>query len=206
MSILIGFIALLALWSLWGYVSSRVEQAGYAPVKDTSGYEVRCYPARLVAETKIPGMGEQALNEGFKIVAAYIFGANTKNAKIAMTAPVMATSERGNAPEKSFTATFVEGETTIAFGMPQDIVPDSLPFPVDPRVTIVTRPETTYAVLRFRGRRSDARIRAKEHLLLERLAKDGVKVSGSPVYAGYNAPGTPPWMTRHEVMFPIIVS
>lgn len=205
MSILIGCIVLLALWSVWGYVSSHVEQAGYAPVKGRSGYEVRRYPARTVAETKIPGMGEKALNEGFKIVAAYIFGANTKNAKIAMTAPVMATSERGDAPEKSFTSTFVEGETVVAFGMPQNIDPDSLPFPVDPRVTIATRPETTYAVLRFRGGRSDARVRAKERVLLERLTKDGVKVSGSPVYAGYNAPGTPPWMTRHEVMFPIAV-
>lgn len=193
----------LILWSVWGYVASRVEQAVYTVVKEADGYEVRRYPERMVAETKIPGLGEKALIEGFRIVARYIFGANTKDVKIAMTAPVMATSERGFAPEKSFTATFVEGETTVAFGIPKDIVPASLPFPVDPRVTIVTRPETMYAVLRFSGLRGDDTIRAKEKVLAERLARDGVKTVGAPIYAGYNAPWTPFWMTRHEVLIPI---
>lgn len=203
MFVLLSLGAVLILWSAWGYVSSRVEQAEYRVVRKVADYEVRRYPVRVVAETKIPGLGSRALIEGFRIVARYIFGANTKDVKIAMTAPVMATSERGYAPEKSFTATFVEGETIVAFGMPKDIVPESLPFPIDPRVMIVTVPETTYAVLRFRGFRSDERIKAKEHILLERLATDGLKPAGSTVYAGYNAPGTPPWLTRHEVMVPI---
>ncbi|MFA9262755.1 MAG: heme-binding protein [Undibacterium sp.] len=194
---------ILIVWSTWGFVSSRVEQAEYSVIKKADGYEVRRYPARIVAETKIPGLGNQALIDGFRIVARYIFGANTKDVKIAMTAPVMATSERGFAPEKSFTATFVEGETIVAFGIPKDIVPESLPFPVDPRVTIVTRPETVYAALRFGGLRGDATIKAKEKILAEKLARDGVKIVGAPIYAGYNAPWTPFWMTRHEVLIPI---
>lgn len=203
MFVLLSLGAVLILWSTWGYVSSRVEQAEYRVLSKAVGYEVRRYPARVVAETRIPGAGTKALNEGFKIVAAYIFGANTKDARIAMTAPVIAVSERGNAPEKSFTATFVEGDTTVAFGMPKDIASESLPFPIDPRVTIVTVPETTYAVLSFRGFRSDERIQAKERTLLERIAANGLKPAGSIVYAGYDAPGTPPWLTRHEVMVPI---
>lgn len=203
MSFLFVFGIILILWSAWGYFAARVEQAEYAVIRKAAGYEVRRYPARVVAETKIPGLGGQALIDGFRIVARYIFGANTKDVKIAMTAPVMATSERGFAPEKSFTATFVEGETVVAFGIPKDINPASLPFPIDPRVVIVTRPETVYAALRFGGFRRDETIRTKEKQLAEWLARDSVKSVGSPIYAGYNAPWTPFWMARHEVLIPI---
>ena len=36
--------------------------------------------------------------------------------------------------------------------------------------------------------------------LLDHLPRDGIKTTGTLSYAGYNAPWTPPWMLRHEVM------
>jgi len=36
--------------------------------------------------------------------------------------------------------------------------------------------------------------------LLSALTRDGVVTKGSVAYAGYNAPGTPPWMIRNIVM------
>jgi len=36
--------------------------------------------------------------------------------------------------------------------------------------------------------------------LLSALARDGIVAEGSTAYAGYNAPWTPPWMTRNEVL------
>lgn len=190
-------VVILAVWHLFGHVTSNVEQAEYTVIRQARDYEIRRYPSRIVAETKIPGSGTKALNEGFRVVAGYIFGDNTKREKIAMTAPVLASTE------KVATTKAAEGETVVSFGMPKSKELSQLPFPVDPRVMVMTQPETVYAVKRFGGYRSDAAIKRAEARLLEALRRDGVKMLGVPVYAGYNAPGTPPWLMRHEVMIPI---
>jgi hypothetical protein len=70
-------------------------------------------------------------------------------------------------------------------------------------VKLVEVPEKTMAVLRFSWFRNDARIRAKENNLLSSLAHDKIQIVGSPSFAGYNAPWTPPWMTRNEVMIEV---
>ena len=106
--------------------------------------------------------------------------------KIAMTAPVMVNNE---------------SETrTISFGMPKSYTLDTLPTPSDSRVKIVEIPDKKFAVLQFSGYRTDARIQTMEKNLLELLSQDNIEVLSKPSYAGYNAPGTPPWMTRNEVL------
>jgi len=106
-----------------------------------------------------------------------------------MTAPVTAT---------------IEGEQhTIAFVMPRSYTLATLPVPTDSRVTLATVPETTMAVMRFSWVRTNSRVEEKKQELLKALARDTVTVTGEVQYAGYNAPWTPPWMTRNEVMVPI---
>lgn len=195
-------LAVIILWSLYGYFGSRVEQAEYSVVKKAKGYEIRKYPSHIVAETTVTGSYSQSMSQGFRIVAGYIFGANTKKQSIAMTSPVV--TQEAASEKIAMTAPVVvanESETrTISFGMPKSYTLDTLPTPSDSRVKIVEIPEKKFAVLRFAGYRTDARIHAKEQQLLEMLSRDGVEVLSKPSYAGYNAPGTPPWMTRNEVL------
>ncbi len=54
--------------------------------------------------------------------------------------------------------------------------------------------------MRFSWYRTDARIKSMQEQLRRALARDGVVAGGSIAYAGYNAPWTPPWMTRNEVL------
>jgi hypothetical protein len=61
-------------------------------------------------------------------------------------------------------------------------------------------PAKKYAVVRFSWYRSDARAKSMQEKLLSALARDGIVAEGSIAYAGYNAPWTPPWMTRNEVL------
>lgn len=61
-------------------------------------------------------------------------------------------------------------------------------------------PAKEYAVMRFGWYRSDARVKSMQKRLLSLLARDGIATEGSVAYAGYNAPWTPPWMTRNEVL------
>ena len=198
-------IAIGIVWSIWGYLSSRVENTEYSVLSKKGSYEIRLYPAHIVAETVVTGTYQEALNQGFRIVAGYIFGGNTKKESIAMTSPVV---ERASTSEPiAMTAPVmatVEGEShTIAFGMPRSYTLDTLPTPTDSRVHIVTIPEKKMAVIRFSWFRTDTRVQQKKQALLSALQADGVKVVGEPQYAGYNAPWTPPWMTRHEVLIEI---
>lgn len=198
-------IGVVALWSVWGYFSSRVETAQYSVLESKKGYETRVYPQHIVAQTVVKGEYRTALNEGFRIVAGYIFGGNTKKESIAMTSPVIekAPSSQSIAMTAPVMATF-EGEShTIAFGMPQSYTLETLPTPTDPRVQIVTIPEKKMAVIRFGWFYSDTFVQSKKQQLLQALKDDGVVVLGEPQYAGYNAPWTPPWMTHNEVLVEI---
>ena len=204
--IIIALIAIITLWSVWGFFGSRVEQTDYTVVKKMNGYEIREYPAHIVAQTTVKGSYGESMGSGFSIVAGYIFGGNTKKESIAMTAPVVA--EKGEVKKVSeniaMTAPVVatkEGDSqTISFGMPRSYTLETLPIPNDSRVKIVMIPAKKYAVMQFSWYRSDARIKSMQEKLLSALARDGVATEGSTAYAGYNAPGTPPWMTRNEVL------
>jgi effector-binding domain-containing protein len=225
MNYLYIIVGIIILWSVWGYLSSRVENTEYKVVEAKENYEVRLYSEHLVAQTTVKGPYSEALNQGFRIVAGYIFGGNTKKESIAMTAPVI---EKGAAQESATSSVqnsaqnptrekvsesiamtapvmaTVDGDShTIAFGMPRSYTLETLPTPNDSRIQIVTIPEKKMAVLRFSWYRTDARVFAKKQELLDALKKDNVSVVGEPQYAGYNAPWTPPWMTRHEVLVEI---
>jgi effector-binding domain-containing protein len=205
MNILYGVIGICIVWSVWGYFSSRVENTQYTVVESKEKYEVRLYPAHIVAQAVVKGTYSEALNQGFRIVAGYIFGGNTKKESIAMTAPVIEQSSKAEsiAMTAPVMAT-IEGEShTIAFGMPKTYTLDTLPTPTDSRVKIVTIPEKKMAVIRFSWIRTDARVQSKKQELLAALKKDNVVAVGDPQYAGYTAPWTPPWMTRNEVLVEI---
>ena len=205
MNMLYIVIGIIVLWSVWGYFSYRVENTEYSVLSSKNGYEIRLYPAHIVAQTVVKGSYREALNQGFRIVAGYIFGGNTKKQSIAMTAPVIEkTSTSESIAMTAPVMATVEGEShTIAFGMPKSYTLETLPIPTDSRVQIVTIPEKKMAVIRFSWGRTDSRVQEKKQELMNVLKKDNIVVVGEPQYAGYNAPWTPLWMTRNEVLVEI---
>lgn len=203
--IIIILIVIIGLWSLWWFFGSNVEQMDYTIVKKANNYEIREYPAHIVAQTTIKGW----LNNGFSIVAGYIFGGNTKKESISMTAPVMAQKEGWSTTSENISMTApviatTEGDLqTISFGMPRWYTLETLPTPNDPRINIVMIPTKKYAVIKFSWYRSDKKIKNMQKKLLSAITKDGIITQGNASYAWYNAPWTPPRMTRNEVLFEI---
>jgi effector-binding domain-containing protein len=210
LNISIVFVIIIALWSLWGFFGSRVEQADYTVVKKMNDYEIREYKAHIVAQTTVRGSFGESISSGFSIVAGYIFGANTKKENIAMTAPVVA--QKGESPKTSqniamtapVMATADGDSQVISFGMPRSYTLETLPTPNDSRVKIVMIPAKKYAVMQFSWYRSDVRVKKMQEQLLSALAHDGIVTQGNPAYAGYNAPWTPPWMNRNEVLVEVV--
>jgi hypothetical protein len=199
MKILLIVLIIVLVWSLWGYFSSHVEQARYTVSKKGAGYEIREYAAHVEARTTVTGTHDAAMNKGFSIVAGYIFGGNSKKEGVAMTAPV-----REESVKIAMTAPVVESASgnahTISFVMPAGSTLATLPSPTDTHVQLVEVPAKKVAVLRYSLWNSASRIGEMQVRLLALLASDQVETVGSPSYAAYNAPWTPPWMTRYEAM------
>lgn len=204
---LLIIVLLVILWSLYGYFGSRVEHIEYTVLKKENGYEIRDYPDHIVAQTiiKVSGSSKLSMSKGFNILADYIFGNNTKKQNISMTSPVLM---QENFSEKiTMTAPVITENKneimTISFVMPKNYTIDTLPTPLDSKVSILEIPRKKIAVIRFTGYRAMNRIQSMEDKLLTLLSVDGIEVIGKPFYAGYNPPWTPPWMTRNEILVEI---
>jgi len=197
-------LALLLIWVAAGYFGSRAEQLPYIVLDNSREYEIREIPEHLVAETEVRGSFVEAGNEAFSILAGYIFGDNTTQSEIAMTAPVL---ERPS-EKLAMTAPVLAGETdkgflTYAFVMPSKYTLESLPKPNDFRVKIRKVEKMKVAVLVFKGFFNDKHFDSKKEQLKELLERDGL--SYSRLYSvGYNPPWTPPFMRRNEVWAELI--
>ena len=203
MKFLIIVAIVFVLWSVWGYFGSNVEQAEYIVLKNERDYEVREYKARIVAQTTVEGSYDESLNKGFTIIAGYIFGGNTAQQKIAMTAPVTQQNSEKVAMTAPVLASLEGNSRVISFVMPSSYTLQTLPVPNDARVILKELPSQKIAVIGFSWFRSETRVQLMQKTLLESLTRDGVQIVGVPSYAGYNAPWTPPWMNRNEVLVEI---
>ncbi len=167
------------------------EQQPYDVVAKYPEFEVRRYPAHLVAEIETSGPFELAGNLAFPRLARYIGGHNRPARKVAMTAPVVQEQD----PQ---TQRFVVG-----FVMPADISVEDLPDPLDPRVHTRAVPAQTAAALRFSGRWSRRSYERKTSQLLTALEAAGLEVVGPPRYARFDPPWTPWFRRRNEVVVPV---
>lgn len=216
--IILVIIAILLAWTVISYFLNRsVKTPEYAVVDKNEGYEIRSYKPYLTAQVEVAGTYDEAINQGFRILADYIFGNNTKQTGIAMTAPVTEMESEKmamTAPvvEKesevlSMTAPVVEtGDSKkriISFVMPFEYTLERLPKPNNPKVKIVPQKARKVAVLRFSWFRNATRVASKKQELFKLLERDSIKPKGLPEYAGYNAPFTAPWLNRNEVMIEI---
>jgi effector-binding domain-containing protein len=185
--ILWAVIILVAVGAtLWGPIVSNVEQAKYTVSEAQGDMEIRRYAPMIVAETEVSGAREEAINQGFRRIADYIFGNNAPAQKVAMTAPVTQQGT-GNAWK-------------VRFVMPSSYTMESLPKPNRSEVKLHEMPARSYAVIRFSGLAGEKSL--KEHTTrLQAFIRDKKMVeAAAPTYAFYNPPWTLPFLRRNEVM------
>lgn len=195
-------ITLVLIWTIGSWLVVRnIEQPAYTLIEKRDGYEIRDYVPHLVAEVEVSGTRQQGINQGFRLLADYIFGNNTTETGIAMTAPV---SESASAPI-AMTAPVMEqgsdnGTRKVTFSMPSEYTLESIPKPNNPLVKLREIPAQRVAVRVFGWYAGDRRVDAIKRQLLADLGHDGVVATEMPSYAGYNPPFSAPWMRRNEVM------
>jgi hypothetical protein len=195
----------LLLLTLSGNAAMAIEEPVYEVLLETKYYEVRRYQPYIVAEVEVNDDFKRAGNSAFRVLAGYIFGDNEPQQEMAMTAPVE--SRKGvrmnmTAPVTS-QARNGDGPYTYAFVMERKYTMDTLPKPDNPDIRLVQRPERVMAVHRYSGTWSEERYREHEKRLLDALAVDRVDITGIPVFARYDAPFTPWFLRRNEIMVEI---
>ncbi|NBO17712.1 MAG: heme-binding protein [Proteobacteria bacterium] len=198
----IAGVALLG-GAMWGPVASNVEQAKYEVVQAQGNIEIRDYAPMIVAEAEVQGEREEAINQGFRIIADYIFGNNSASEKVAMTAPVIQQTGEKIAMTAPVTQQGGDAAWNVRFIMPAKYTLATLPKPNNPAVKLKQVAGTTYAVIRFSGVAGEESLKSHTEQLNAYMREHKLTPVGSPVYAFYNPPFTLPFLRRNEVQVQI---
>ena len=199
-----------------------VEEPKFELIAQDGSREIRRYAPVIVAETRVSGDMDAASGKGFRLIADYIFGNNTRaglaaekaSQKIAMTAPVVLEPVAGPAPVAMTGPVMAEPvgaapdllsatQWRIHFIMPAEYVLPALPKPNNEAVTLRQLPARTVAVLTYSGLNTVSRLQQKTGELTAWLSEKGIETTGVPQLARYDPPWTLPMWRRNEIQVDI---
>ena len=181
---------LVALYlPLFSITAKAIEEPAYSVEKawEAEQIEIRRYAPRVMAVTTVRGNED----DGFRVLAGYIFGGNATEQKIAMTAPVQQS---------------MSGNAEMAFMMPAEYSLEDLPEPDDERVGFEVAPAYTAAVIRFSGWASADKADEHWQRLRQFLIAERIDITGEPTLNQYNPPWTLPFLRRNEIIVPVALS
>lgn len=166
-----------------------IEEPKFTLALKDGAFELRDYAPMVVAEVTVTGDQQAAGRRGFRRLAGYIFGANARREKIAMTAPVTQTPEAG--------------DWLVRFTMPGRLALADLPQPDGADVILRAVPAARLAVWRFSGLTGEAKVAAEMARLMSSLKTRGLVPTGPASIARYDPPWIPWFLRRNEVMCPV---
>jgi len=176
------------------------ETPKYSVIKKENEFEIRQYPAYIQAEVTVDEQSyRNAIENGFGILAGYIFGNNISKQKIEMTTPVQASRSEKIAMTTPVTVT-AGSNFAVAFIMPSAYTLETLPQPKDNQIYFRQIPARSMAAVRFAGYfQQDTIIKYKQRLA-QWLEEHGIEAEGEFIVAGYNPPWVPGFLARNEVL------
>lgn len=182
------------------------EQQPYEVLEQHDGFELRRYPAHLVAEVEVDGSFEDAGNRAFRSLFRYITGHNTAQRSVAMTAPVL---QEAASQKVAMTAPVVQAESAsggyvVAFVLPASMTLDTAPVPADPQVRVREVPEGLAAAVRYSGRWTQGSYERHLAELLDAVAAAGLVATGAPRLARFDPPFKPWFLRRNEVVQDVV--
>ena len=173
----------------------------YRVLSSDGDFEIRAYPAIVVAETVVRGARKLALKQGFGALADYIFAKSRSGEALPMTVPVL---QDGGDPERSHTPVddIVEGRWRMRFVMPGGRTRANLPKPPE-TIDLVEIPARRVGAVKFKGVADDDRLAKRESRLRAWLSRREERSDAEAEYAFYNSPMIPPPLRRAEVLIPL---
>ena len=191
------FLLAAAYFGKYYYGMKNVKAPNYTSIVKNKLIEIRLYQPMIIAEVTLTGNADKTINQGFKILAEYIFGnslamtdpvSQQVSTKIAMTAPVMHQNKS-------------QDIWKVSFVMPEKHTIETLPKPNNKKISLKQIPEQKMVVIRFSGKRSEELNAKKMQKLQDYIKKNNLIITGDPIYAYYNPPWTLPRLRRNEIMY-----
>ena len=169
-------IGLLLLFQVYTTMSINTTQTqAYKVIRVEKDFEIRFYPAATMATITSSAKSYKELgSSGFSKLAGYIFGGNSTQQKIAMTAPVYMDVN--------------DTVSSMSFVMPSEYNKDNLPKPNNSEVKIVTSADEYVAAITFGGFASTQDINENIEKLENALKANSISYYGNFRYLGYNPP------------------
>jgi hypothetical protein len=194
----------LLILGLLGGRAMAVEEPHYTTTLQDGAFELRDYPAMVVAEVSVTGTQYGAASAGFRLLAHYIFGGNEGHQSLPMTAPVTQQSLRPSGTNPAQVLPMArDGGWIVRFIMPAGSTLDHLPQPNDAAVHLKAIPPTRYAVVRFSGWATPGSVRTQTLRLAAWIDGHHLHPAGAASLAQYNPPWTLWFMRRNEIMVPL---
>lgn len=196
-------LAFFVAWLVWGLIGPwTIERAPYEVITRNESFEVRSYPAYLIARVPVGGTQEEAIAEGSRILQRYISGDNATQASLARFGGMGVESELD--AELIANAVPIIQETKgssyfVSFVLPNRYRIADLPRPHDPRIRILEIPPTTVAVTSFRGSASPERVETLERAFRDALMREKYLVLSPLKLVGYNPKFMPPFLRSYEL-------
>ncbi|HBK09101.1 MAG TPA: heme-binding protein [Acetobacteraceae bacterium] len=176
------------------------EQPHYTVIQNLGpDVEVRQYDPRLAIEATVAGSDrDKATSEAFTLLFRYITGANQRDEKIAMTAPVRTDTQRiaMTAPVQTEVK---PDQVSMRFFLPVAVAKAGAPEPTDPHLHLIEVPAATIAAIRFSGSVTQDKRDHQAAVLYGVLAKSQWRPDGAIFQFSYDPPFTIPFLRRNEV-------
>jgi len=211
MNMFISRILILLTSILIASTVMATEEPKFTVIEKSEPFELRTYAPQLVAEVKVEGDLDVASSQGFRLIAAFIFGQNQVSEKISMTVPVgietaQSTKIAMTVPvgiEASQGSAKGVNQWVFSFVMPSEYTMATLPKPLNPLVTIRELPAQRRAAITFSGFYNEAKVLEKTKALEEWIKSKQLQAIGSPQFARYNPPWSIPFMRRNEILITV---
>ncbi len=199
------FLAVIAL-TFMGVVMAT-EEPQFSILEKAPPFELRSYAPMILAEVKVEGDLEEASGQGFRLIAAYIFGQNQVSEKIAMTTPVTIEGQAPKSAKIAMTSPVTiesnAGQWIVSFVMPSEYTMETLPKPLNSKVQLRQIPAIKRAVISFTGFYNENKVADRTLELEEWMKTKNLQAAGTPKFARYNPPWTLPFMRRNEIMIDV---
>jgi len=184
-----------------------IEEPKFKRELSDGNFELRAYSFMIAAEVIVDGSRDGASNEGFRLLADYIFGNNQKRVKMAMTAPVTQSAQK-QSEKIAMTAPVNQTKRAngwaVRFIMPSEQTMDTLPIPNNKAVSLVEIPAHRTAVIRFSGFTGEKDIELQTQKLKDWMATKSLKAGSEVTVARYDPPWTPWFARRNEIHIAVV--
>ena len=185
-------IVICSIVLLMPAIGYAIESLGFERTDQLGEVEVRIYERHLLASVDVNGSFKDAGNAAFRPLFRYISGRNVDEQEIAMTAPVIQSASR-----KDDTA------WTVSFVMPASLLKTGAPRPNTEQVKIVERSEQLIAALPYSGSWRISLFEENKEELIRQLERSPYSICGEVMWARHNAPFTPWFLKKNEVLIPV---